>query len=137
MAQKVPADQLDDVLNRADKKAHEKNCVCSCCTSLLYCTGCKCCCCDTDNLAEHGLDHIIHERQCTDVPTLFLFLIVLIIDLALFITAVDLDADPRGLLYWSDWEGNLCAPGESGTCLFVILFYFSFLLFVIASLFRF
>ena len=108
-------EELGRAKDEADIKAHERGCICSCCRSLMYWTGCKCCCCDTDNLDEHGLDHIVLDRECTDVPVCLLFIAILVIDLILFCVAISLEADPRWLLYYADWEGNICAPGESGT----------------------
>ena len=119
MTTQATEDNLGQLKDDADRKAHKHNCLCGCCMSLLYWTGCKCCCCDTDDLVHHGLDHIVHERHCTDVPVLMLFIVTLLIDLALLFTALDLDADPRWLLYYADWEGNICAPGEK--CMYVLL----------------
>lgn len=46
-----------------------------------------------------------------DVPCCFLLLGTLLIQLSIFLYSIASDADPRRLLYYTDWEGEICAPG--------------------------
>ena len=110
----------------AKANQHSECFICKCCGIFGAWSGLKCCCCHFNN--EQPFLSIKTERHCTDIPCCWLFLVAILGQLGLVIYAVvTLEADPRWyaqlitlkhshimstyrLVYYSDYNGTLCAP---------------------------
>ncbi len=102
-----------------------------CCDIVGYWSGLKCCCCHYKRPKHQLYIEPNENRHCTDVPCLLLLILTLAVDLAIIVTAIDI-GDPRWflvfvsslhvpvmyvgaqyrLVYYSDYNGTICAPGE-------------------------
>merc|ERR1719445_1227497 len=93
----------------AKEHSHAECFLCKCCGIFGAWTGLKCCCCHFT--PDKPLLSIKRDRHCTDLPCCALFLLTLMAQVGLVIYAVTtLDADPRWLVYYTDYQGQLCAP---------------------------
>jgi len=104
---------LDQKKKIAKENQHSECFVCKCCGIFGRWSGLQCCCCAFNN--DRPFLSVNKDRHCTDIPCCLLFVLTLIVQLALVLYAVStLEADPRWLIYYADYNGTLCAPGEYG-----------------------
>ena len=73
------------------------------------------CCIDEDSFKKAPLAEVTQnkDRHCTDVPCIFVLLLVILAQVYLVIHAERKGADPEYLLRGWDYKGNLCKKGYS------------------------
>jgi len=104
----------DDMTLKEKKKLAESHqaheCfIFKCCGIFGAWSGLKCCCCAFN--ADQPLLSIKESRHCTDVPCCILFIIALLAQGFLVYNAINEEqADPRSLLYYTDYQGQICGP---------------------------
>merc|ERR1719206_781977 len=99
----------EDKVKVAKENQHGEFFICKCCGIFGAWTGLKCCCCHFT--PEKPLLTIKRDRHCTDLPCCALFCLTLIAQVGLVFYSINtLSADPRWLVYYTDYQGQLCAP---------------------------